>query len=150
MIYLSIWFLCVIFMMMKSVESIRLLVNLADVLGHSQRSGLPLPWIKHRSVSSSPSWICCSIISAAFYCLSLTVLRRLLRVQLYFWWRPSITYGSSLLFLFLQLFPVLYISLRIAVFSSCVRNIALSAFLSWLSCYIIVAISNVICLSNLS
>ena len=95
---------------------------------HSQRNGLPLPfpWNKYWSVFSSR--LCCSLISSTFSCFSLTDLRHLPRVQ-YFWSHPSTAYGASLSSLLLQLFPALYLSVRIDVLSSRVRNIAFAAFL---------------------
>jgi hypothetical protein len=83
-----------------------------------QRSGLPLPstWNKYWSVSSS--WLCSSLMSSTFSCLSLTDLSHLPRVQLHFWCHPFTAYGASLSSLLLQLFPALYISPRIDVPSS--------------------------------
>ena len=84
-------------MMMKSVESVRLLVILEVVLGKILKGVVcRCRW----SVFSS--WLCCSLLNPMFSCLLLTNLSHLLRVQLHFWSRPSTTYRNSLFSLILQ------------------------------------------------
>ena len=108
--------------------------NPGDLCGFTrqyyQRSGLPLPspWIKCWSVFSS--WLCCSLISSTFSYLQLIksftespvtlLMSSIHRIRRFPFYLP------------LQLFPAIYLTQRIDVPSSRVRNIAFSAFLLWL------------------